>query len=42
MNHVLKLEDLHYYYGSIHALCGVSIEVLEGEVVAVIGANGAG
>lgn len=42
MKQVLKLEDLHFHYGSIQALCGVSIEVIEGEIVALIGANGAG
>ena len=39
---ILKLEDVHTYYGSIHALKGISIEVREGEVVTLIGANGAG
>ena len=39
---VLRLEDVHTYYGSIHALKGVSIEVREGEIVTLIGANGAG
>jgi branched-chain amino acid transport system ATP-binding protein len=39
---VLELEDVHTYYGSIHALKGVSIEVREGEIVTLIGANGAG
>jgi branched-chain amino acid transport system ATP-binding protein len=36
------LEDVHTYYGSIHALKGVSLEVDEGEIVTLIGANGAG
>ena len=39
---MLKVEDLHVYYGSIHAIKGVSFEVNEGEVVTLIGANGAG
>jgi branched-chain amino acid transport system ATP-binding protein len=39
---VLELEDVHTYYGSIHALKGISIEVREGEIVTLIGANGAG
>ena len=39
---VLELEDVHTYYGAIHALKGVSLTVREGEVVTLIGANGAG
>ena len=39
---VLELEDVHTYYGSIHALKGISLKVFEGEVVTLIGANGAG
>jgi branched-chain amino acid transport system ATP-binding protein len=39
---ILKLDDVHTYYGSIHALKGISIEVREGEIVTLIGANGAG
>jgi len=37
-----KVEDLHVYYGSIHAIKGISFEVSEGEIVTLIGANGAG
>jgi branched-chain amino acid transport system ATP-binding protein len=39
---ILKLDDVHTYYGSIHALKGISLEVREGEIVTLIGANGAG
>jgi len=39
---LLKLEDVHTYYGQIHALQGISMEVRRGEVVTLIGANGAG
>src|SRR6266508_2023811 len=39
---ILELEDVHTYYGSIHALKGVSINVKDGEIVTLIGANGAG
>ena len=39
---VLALRDVHTFYGTIHALKGVSLEVREGEIVTLIGANGAG
>ena len=39
---ILELEDVHTFYGSIEALKGISIEVNEGEIVTLIGANGAG
>jgi branched-chain amino acid transport system ATP-binding protein len=39
---VLEVRDIHTYYGSIHALKGISIEVRQGEIVTLIGANGAG
>ncbi|HRE47429.1 MAG TPA: ABC transporter ATP-binding protein [Aggregatilineales bacterium] len=39
---LLQLENIHTYYGHIHALKGISLEVNEGEVVTLIGANGAG
>ena len=39
---VLELDDVHTYYGAIHALKGISIQVAEREIVTLIGANGAG
>lgn len=39
---LLELRDVHTYYGQIHALKGVSLSVNEGEVVTLIGSNGAG
>jgi len=42
MNQILRISDLHVFYGAIHALKGISLEVNEGEVVTLIGANGAG
>ena len=39
---LLKVDDIHVYYGSIHAIKGISFEVNEGEIVTLIGANGAG
>ena len=39
---MLEVKDLHVYYGMIHAIKGVSFEVDEGEIIALIGANGAG
>src|SRR3954468_24770979 len=39
---VLRVEDVHTFYGSIEALKGISLEVNEGEIVTLIGANGAG
>ena len=39
---ILELRDVHTYYGAIHALKGITLEVREGEVVTLIGANGAG
>lgn len=38
----LRLEEIHTYYGLVHMLQGVSLEVAEGEVVALLGRNGAG
>jgi len=39
---ILELNDVHVYYGAIHALKGVSLNVKRGEIVSLIGANGAG
>jgi len=39
---LLEIENLHSYYGHVHALKGISLEVGEGEIVTLIGANGAG
>lgn len=39
---LLKAEDINVFYGSIHAIKGISFEVREGEIVTLIGANGAG
>ena len=39
---LLELRDVHTYYGNIHALKGISLSVEEGEIVTLIGANGAG
>jgi len=39
---VLELQDVHTYYGAIQALKGISLDVREGEIVTLIGANGAG
>jgi branched-chain amino acid transport system ATP-binding protein len=39
---LLELRDVHTYYGAIHALRGITVEVEEGEIVTLIGANGAG
>ncbi len=39
---MLELVDVHSYYGHIHALKGISLEVRKGEIVTLIGSNGAG
>lgn len=39
---MLKVDDIQVYYGAIHAVKGISFEVNEGEIVSLIGANGAG
>jgi branched-chain amino acid transport system ATP-binding protein len=42
MTRILELDDVHTYYGNIHALKGISLHVEKGEVVTLIGSNGAG
>ncbi len=42
MEKILSVEDINVYYGAIHAIKGISFEVNEGEIVTLIGANGAG
>ena len=42
MGTMLKIDDINVYYGAIHAIKGISLEVNEGEIVTLIGANGAG
>ncbi|MBR5547226.1 MAG: ABC transporter ATP-binding protein [Clostridia bacterium] len=39
---MLKVDNIHVFYGAIHAIKGISFEVEEGEIVTLIGANGAG
>lgn len=39
---MLRVEDINVYYGAIHAIKGISLEVNDGEIVALIGSNGAG
>jgi branched-chain amino acid transport system ATP-binding protein len=39
---ILQVDDIHTYYGAIHAIKGVTLEVRQGEIVTLIGANGAG
>lgn len=42
MEHILELRDFHYYYGQIHAVKGIDLYVDKGEIVTLIGSNGAG
>ena len=42
MSALLEVEDMHTFYGNIEALKGISLEVEEGEIVTLIGSNGAG
>ena len=42
MDRLLNVKDINVYYGAIHAIKGISFEVYEGEIVTLIGANGAG
>ena len=39
---LLTVDNMNVYYGAIHAIKGISFEVAEGEIVTLIGANGAG
>ena len=39
MSTILKVDDINVYYGSIHAIKGISFEVNEGEIVTLIGRN---
>ncbi len=39
---LLRIEDLHVYYGHVHALKGITLDIAPGEIVSLIGANGAG
>lgn len=42
MSHLLELQDMQYFYGGIHAVKGINLHVDAGEIVTLIGANGAG
>ena len=42
MEQILKVDNINVYYGAIHAIKGISFQVNQGEVVTLIGANGAG
>lgn len=42
MSDILKVTDINVFYGPIHAIKGVSFDVKQGEIVTLIGANGAG
>ena len=39
---MLEIKNLHVYYGGIHALAGIDLEISEGKIISLIGANGAG
>ncbi|MFN3328986.1 MAG: ATP-binding cassette domain-containing protein, partial [Fervidobacterium pennivorans] len=39
---MLEILDLHVHYGGIHAIKGISMKVEEGQIISLIGANGAG
>ena len=39
---MLEIKDIHVFYGAIHAIKGISITVNDGELVSLVGANGAG
>lgn len=42
MSHLLEVKNLHYYYGQIHAVKGIDLYIDKGEIVTLIGSNGAG
>ncbi len=42
MTAILTVQDLHVYYGNVHALKGINLQVAQGEIVTLVGANGAG
>ena len=42
MSAALQVEDIHSYYGKSHIIQGVSLEVRDGEIVTLLGRNGAG
>ena len=42
MEHLLEIKDMHYYYGQIHAVKGIDLYIDKGEIVTLIGSNGAG
>ena len=42
MGNILNVNNINVYYGAIHAIKGISFNVEEGEIVTLIGANGAG
>ena len=42
MGEILRVDNINVYYGAIHAIKGISFHVDEGEIVTLIGANGAG
>ena len=42
MSHLLEIKNLHYYYGQIHAVKGINMYIDQGEIVTLIGSNGAG
>ena len=42
MGEILEVKNLHVHYGMIHAIKGISFHVKKGEIVTLIGANGAG
>lgn len=42
MDHLLEIKNFHYYYGQIHAVKGIDLYVDKGEIVTIIGSNGAG